>query len=274
MTTYAIGSVLGNYRLLSELLQHIDFNPAQDRLWFAGNLAGGPGSLQTLRMVKSFGKSALSVLGDNELQLMQIAAGFAEADLLPGAKEILDAEDKDELIRWLRRCSLVHHDSTLNFTIVHAGLPAEWTYSQALTFAFEVESGLTGPNYLAFLENRRLDQTRWHAKLRGWKRANFITNACTQIKYCNEQGRLDFQTIGPVGAQTAGLMPWYRVPNRANAQLRILFADDANFLDGSVPGIYPLPSIDGLSARNLDNPQQLISLPRRDFAIQARVGAA
>jgi len=271
MTTYAIGSVFGNDRLLSELLQHIEFNPAKDRLWFSGNLAGGRGSLQTLRMVKSLGKSAISVLGDNELLLMQIAAGFAEADSLSGAKEILDAQDKDDLINWLRRCSLVHHDSKLDFTMVHAGLPAEWTYSQVLTFAFEVESGLGGPNYLAFLENRRLDQTRWHAKLRGWKRANFITNACTQIKYCNEQGRLDFQAIGPVGSQTAGLMPWYRVPNRANAQLRILFADDANYLDDSVPGIYPLPSIDSLSARNLDNPQHVISLPRCEFAGQARV---
>lgn len=136
--------------------------------------------------------------------------------------------------------------------MVHAGLPGEWSFSQALTFAYEVESALTsGNNYPAFLENRRQDQSRWHAKLRGWKRLNFIANAYTLMKYCNEQGKLDFKASGAAQRQSDDLMPWYRVPNRVTANLNIVFADDAGFEDDTQPGIYPLPGGTRISALRL-----------------------
>ncbi|OAH96112.1 hypothetical protein [Methylomonas methanica] len=59
MTTYAIGSVNGDYRTLMQLLTTIGFDPLADRLWFAGNLVNqGPDSLQVLRYIKSLGKAS------------------------------------------------------------------------------------------------------------------------------------------------------------------------------------------------------------------------
>jgi len=252
MTTYAIGSVNGDYQSLLKLLETIAFDPDSDCLWFTGNLVnGGAQSLSVLRFVKSLGKKAVMVLGNQELHLLGVAAGFAEQGEDDTLDEILHAPDRDELLKWLRQRSLIHHDSKLNFTLVHAGIPGEWTFSQALTFAYEVESVLSGSNYAAFLENRRQDQSRWHAKLRGWKRLNFIANAYTLMKYCSAQGKLDFNAAGAVAAQTEGLIPWYRQPERITANLNIVFADDADFADAPLPGVYPLSSRTTLSSLRL-----------------------
>lgn len=258
MTTYAIGSVNGDYRTLMQLLTTIGFDPLADRLWFAGNLVNqGPESLQVLRFVKGLGKAAVLVLGKQELHLLSVALGYAELGPDDTLAEILNAPDRDELLKWLRLRSLIHHDSKLNFTLVHAGIPGEWTFSQALTFAYEVESVLSGSNYATFLENRKQDQSRWHAKLRGWKRLNFIANAYTQMAYCNEQGKLDFKAAGPIDSQPAGLMPWYRVPNRLTSQLNVVFADDAHFADSVYAGFHPLAA---LSALQLSTPTATITV--------------
>ena len=242
MALYAIGSINGNHKALQQLLGEIGFDPATDRIWLAGNLAGdNPQTLELLRFVKGLGKSAVSVLGDRDLQLLSAAAGLIEP--VSGFEPVLAASDRDELLNWLRQRGLIHHDAKLNYTLVHAGVPAEWSFSQAITFAYEVESVLSQNQYQAFLENYRQDQSRWHAKLRGWKRLNFVANAYTRMKYCNEAGKLDFSARGPVSAQSNGLLPWYRVPNRQAGQLRIAFADDAGFEDQNCSDVFPLPDV-------------------------------
>ncbi|WP_027159891.1 symmetrical bis(5'-nucleosyl)-tetraphosphatase [Methylobacter luteus] len=252
MTTYAIGSVKGDYQSLLKLLEKIHFAPDNDCLWFAGNLINeGPESLAVLRFVKSLGKQAVAVLGDQELRLLTAAEGLDQPAAGDTLDEILKAPDRDELLKWLRRRALIHHDSKLNFTLVHAGIPADWSFSQALTFAYEVESALCQDNYTTLLENRGQGQSRWHAKLRGWKRLNFIANAYTLMKYCDAQGKLDFNAKGPASTQAEGLMPWYRLPERMTAHLNIVFADEANFEDDAFPGIYPLSSQGSLSALKL-----------------------
>lgn len=143
MTTYAIGSVNGCYQSLLNLLEKIQFDPEHDNLWFAGNLIHRESEpLAILRFVKGLGKQAVTVLGDQEFHLLRLAEGFIPSEANDRLAEILNAPDRDELLKWLRQRPLIHHDSKLNFTLVHAGIPAEWSFSQALTFAYEVESVL------------------------------------------------------------------------------------------------------------------------------------
>ncbi|MFA5018976.1 MAG: metallophosphoesterase, partial [Methylobacter sp.] len=81
MTTYAIGSVKGNYRLLVKLLEKIQFDPDNDCLWFTGNLVNeGAESLAVLRFVKDLGKKAVTVLGNQELHLLALAEGFEQPE--------------------------------------------------------------------------------------------------------------------------------------------------------------------------------------------------
>lgn len=261
MATYAIGSVNGCYDALLKLLEKIQFDRENDHLWFTGNLVNtGLDSLAVLRFVRSLGKNAVSVLGNQELHLLKIAEGLVRPEAGDTLDEILDAPDRDELLKWLRCRKLIHHDSKLNFTLVHAGIPAEWSFSQALTFAYEAESAMAQGNYLALLENTGQSQSRWHAKLRGWKRLSFIINACTQMKYCNETGKLDFKTSGATGSQSEGLVPWYRLPGRMASHLNIIFSDDADFKDDIFPGIYPMPVHGKLSALKLAATPEKISI--------------
>lgn len=260
MTTYAIGRVNGDYRGLLELLEKIQFDPESDCLWFAGNVVNtGPDSLAVLRFIKDLGKKAVLVLGPQELRLLEIAAGFVVAEVDDVLDEILNAPDRDGLLNWLRRRGLIHHDAKLGFTLVHAGIPAEWTFSQALTFGYEVESALSGSNYAAFLENRMQDQTRWHAKLRGWKRLNFIANAYTLMNYCTPQGKLSFQAIETLPAD-AELVPWYQVADRQVTNTNIVFANQAGFTDQLPDGIYALPCHGSLVAMKLSIPPENILL--------------
>ncbi|MDD2759864.1 MAG: symmetrical bis(5'-nucleosyl)-tetraphosphatase [Methylomonas sp.] len=262
MTTYAISSVRGDYQTLMRLLQKIGFDAEHDRLWFCGNLVnGGPDSVSVLRFVKDLGKNAVTVLGSQELHLLRIADGITQATDADNLNPILSAPDRQELLKWLRQRGLIHHDAKLNFTMVHAGIPAEWTFSQALTFAYEVESALSGSQYLAFLENLKQDQSRWHAKLRGWKRTNFIANAYTRIAYCNEQGKLDFNARGAIAEQN-GLLPWYRMPERMSAHLNIVFSDETGFEDAPCSGIYPLACRATLSAWKLSATPEYIATTR------------
>ncbi|MGZ4970355.1 MAG: symmetrical bis(5'-nucleosyl)-tetraphosphatase [Methylobacter sp.] len=261
MTTYAIGSVKGNYQLLLKLLEKIQFDQENDCLWFTGNLVNeGPESLAVLRFVKDLGKKAVTVLGNQEMYLLALAEGFEQTEAGDTLDDILNAPDRDELLKWLRRRSFIHHDSKLNFTLVHAGIPVEWSFSQALTFSYEVESVLSMNNYTALLENRQRDQSRWSAKLRGWRRLRFIVNAFTLMKYYKEPGRLDFDASGAMTSQAEGVLPWYRLPDRLTANLNIVFADDANFEDDIFPGIYPITTQGSLSALKLEAEPERISV--------------
>jgi bis(5'-nucleosyl)-tetraphosphatase (symmetrical) len=261
MTTYAIGDVRGDLQTLQQLLEKIQFDKAQDTLWFTGNLVNsGPDSLGVLRFVKDLGKNAVTVLGDQELRLL----GSAEETIQPNDdfKDILNAPDRDDLLKWLIQRPLLHNDA--NFILVHAGIPAEWSLSQAQTLAMEAESSLTMLDRKAFFENIFADDpTRWHAKHRGWKRLRYIINAFTRMHYCNEMGRLDFSAISPVDTPPDGYIPWYRKADRATANRNIIFGHRP--LDGpNLPGIFPLDtgcSNGGtLSALKISSAPELISV--------------
>lgn len=240
MTTYAIGDVQGRFQTLLQLLEKIRFNRSHDTLWFTGNLVNsGPDSLEVLRFVKNLGKQAVTVLGDQEMRLLTIAEDVEPQRPEDAFDEILAAPDRNELLKWLRQRPFLHYEA--NFTLVHAGIPAEWSLSQAQTFAMEAEFSLSMGNHKSFLENIAGDDpSRWHAKHRGWKRLRFITNALTRMCYCNEKGRLDYNAKESHETLPQGYVPWYRLAGRAMANQNIIFGHWGAPNDEYVPGIFPL----------------------------------
>ena len=129
MARYAIGDIQGCYDELLALLDKLKFDPAQDKLWFVGDLVNrGPKSLSTLRFIRSLGDAAVTVLGNHDIYLLRLACE-AEGDFIRKRRDtlqvILDSPDRDGLLDWLRRRPLLHVED--DFVLVHAGLLPVWT---------------------------------------------------------------------------------------------------------------------------------------------------
>ncbi|HEX5313828.1 MAG TPA: metallophosphoesterase, partial [Gammaproteobacteria bacterium] len=118
MAVFAIGDVQGCAQALKSLLARIRFDPADDLLWFTGDLVNrGPRSLEVLRFVRGLGERAITVLGNHDLHLIAMAAGLKPPT--PGLAAVLEAEDGAELIAWLRARPLLHHDPRYGYVLVH-----------------------------------------------------------------------------------------------------------------------------------------------------------
>ena len=224
MTTWAIGDLQGCYEPTQRLLERIGFDPAADTLWFCGDLVNRGGeSLETLRLVHSLRNHCHVVLGNHDLSLLAIAERdeAQQRRVNPDLRRILFADDRDELLDWLRARPLLHADRKLGWMMVHAGLGPKWTTAMAEGHAEEVQRRLRGNNYRKLLRSMYGDRPVWSSGLRGVDRERAIINVFTRMRYCTPRGRIAFDEKGPPGTQAAGLYPWYAVPGRAERDLRI-----------------------------------------------------
>ena len=226
MATWAIGDIQGCLAEFRALLTAIDFDPTRDRLWLTGDLVNrGPDSLGVLREVMALGETLTMVLGNHDLHLLACAliAGV-RARRRDTIADVLVAPDRDVLLDWLRRQPLLHHDATLGYAMVHAGLPPSWDLAAARDRAAEVEQTLRGEDVGAFLAAMYGNEpAAWEASLSGHTRLRFITNCFTRIRYCDARGRIDLDEKGGPATAADGLMPWFAVPGRASADTRIVF---------------------------------------------------
>jgi bis(5'-nucleosyl)-tetraphosphatase (symmetrical) len=223
MATYAIGDVQGCYTELRLLLDHIAFDPCQDRLHFVGDLVNrGPHSLQTLRFIKNLGAAAETVLGNHDLHLLAVACGVSKTKHRDTFGDVLSAPDRDEVLDWLRRRPLLQQAG--EFYLIHGGLPPQWTMETAARCALEVEKALHGADVSEFFSHMYGDSpAQWSDDLQGWPRLRFITNCLTRLRYCDAEGHLDMKEKGAPGTQPAHLLPWFRIAKRASAGAKVLF---------------------------------------------------
>ncbi|MFY9261052.1 MAG: symmetrical bis(5'-nucleosyl)-tetraphosphatase [Gallionella sp.] len=223
MATYVIGDIQGCYTELQSLLGAIAFDATRDRLWFVGDLVNrGPQSLAVLRLVKSLGESAITVLGNHDLHLLAVAAGVAKLHHGDTLDEILNAPDREELLTWLRHRPLFHVSG--QFAMVHAGLLPDWTIAQAAQLAREVEMTLRRDDYVSFLQKMYGNQPNaWDATLSGHKRSRLIINAMTRMRICTEGGEMEFKFKGEMQHIPDGYQPWFTLPQRASRDETILF---------------------------------------------------
>ena len=225
MAVWAIGDLQGCYGVTQRLLEKIRFDPAQDRLWFCGDLVNRGGeSLETLRLVHSLREYSTVVLGNHDLSLLAISERSPEDQrkVNPDLQRVLFAPDRDDLVGWLRHCPLLHSDRTLGWMMVHAGLAPKWTTGHAEKHAREVERRLHGEGYRKLLRNMYGDYPAWSPALRGIERERAIINIFTRLRYCSTRGRIAFDQKGAPGTQLAGLYPWYEVPGKAERDLKIV----------------------------------------------------
>lgn len=223
MATYAIGDIQGCFEALQRMLALIEFEPTQDRLWFVGDLVNrGPDSLAALRFIKDLGDGAVTVLGNHDLHLLTVAAGFARLHRGDTLSEILEAPDREDLLHWLRTRKLMHAED--GWAMVHAGLLPQWSVEQALALAQEVECALAGPDYLGLLSTMYGNQPEeWRDDLAGMDRLRVIINAMTRLRLCSRSGRMEFRHKSAPRSLPEGYFPWYAIPGRQSAGHPIIF---------------------------------------------------
>lgn len=242
MTIYAVGDIQGCFSCLEKLLDKVSFTPRRDQLWAVGDLVNrGPASLQTLRFCKSLGDSFCTALGNHDLSLLAIAHGAKAPGRKDTLQEILTAPDRHSLLEWLQHQPvMISHGQ---YSLVHAGIPPQWTIEDAQGYASELETALRSPTTSnRFFKTMYGNEPRcWRDDLEGNDRLRAITNYFTRMRYCDEQGALELQNKLPPANGPVGYLPWYSHSHRKTRNNAIIFGHWAS-LNGSVDvdNVYPL----------------------------------
>ena len=242
MATYAIGDVQGCFGSLMALLETLRFDPASDRLWLTGDLVNrGPRSLETLRFVRGLGDRAVTVLGNHDLHLLGVVCGRRQLKAGDTLTKVLEAPDRDELIAWLRRQPLLHRDADRGITMVHAGLPPQWTLDVAQACAAVVESELRGDGIKKLMWQMSGNQCdTWSATLPYADQLGYVVNCLTRLRYCDPTGHLELREKGPPGSQSPPYLPWFAVPERLHASETVIFGHWASLGACNEPGVHAL----------------------------------
>ncbi len=223
MATYAIGDVQGCYDELGRLLDKIRFDPAADRLWFTGDLVNrGPRSLKVLRLVRQLGDRAVTVLGNHDLHLVA-AQARGKARPKDTFHDVLEADDCEELLAWLRRRPLLHVED--GWTMVHAGLAPQWSLARAQAVCGAASRLIASSRSDVFFRDHMYGNTpdTWSDDLRGWVRLRFVINCCTRLRVCTPAGAMRLDYTGSPQRAPAPTKPWFAVPGRRSRRATIVF---------------------------------------------------
>ncbi len=224
MANYIIGDIQGCFDELNCLLEKADFDPAKDTVWFAGDLvARGPKSLESLRFVKSLGRSAKTVLGNHDLHLLAVSLGIHPQKKKDRTAAIFSAPDKEELLNWLRHQPLLaEHDE---FMVCHAGISPQWDRKQARSASQEIEAILQSDKWQSLIENMYANTPDlWDDRLQGIERYRYIINAFTRMRFCHPDGRLDMNCkLPPAQVSNHELLPWFKLKQRVKLDKVVLF---------------------------------------------------
>ncbi|AMN49493.1 MULTISPECIES: symmetrical bis(5'-nucleosyl)-tetraphosphatase [unclassified Psychrobacter] len=212
---YVIGDLQGCYAAYQKLLETLDFDPTQDKLWFAGDLvARGEDSLNTLRHVKALCEqgAAATVLGNHDLNLLAVWRGATKIRKKDKTAPIFAAEDSEELLQWLRRQPILAYPDERT-VLVHAGIPPHWTIDVAAQYAQQLEAQLKGSlqqldRLLPHLYSKNADD--WHDNINGFTKMRAISNYFTRMRLCKQDGTLEFSFTSSLDQHMPDdFMPWF-----------------------------------------------------------------
>lgn len=220
---YLIGDVQGCDDALGRLLDRVGFSPSRDHLVLLGDLVNrGPDSLAVLRRLRGFGAAATCLLGNHDLHLLAVAHGVRRAHRSDTLGDVLAAPDRSDWLDWLRTRRMAVQRA--GWLCVHAGVPPQWDADETLALAAEVEAMLAGDALPAFLQVMYGNEpARWDEALRGADRWRFVINALTRMRFCTDDGRLDFHAKGGVASAPPGHRAWFEVPGRRTAGVPMAF---------------------------------------------------
>jgi len=221
---WMIGDIQGCCESFNELLNHPEIaRDEQAQFWIAGDLVNrGPQSLQTLRQLMAMEDRCVILLGNHDLHLLAIAAGVRAPGKNDTFQHILTAPDAGDIIDWLRHRKMAHFEQ--GHLLIHAGVLPKWTVKKTLSLAQEVETQLRGKQWKRTIQKMFGNEPdHWKDTHSGGKRLRVIVNALTRLRMCNAKGHMSLSLKASPTPRQDGLMPWFDVPNRATAEVTVVF---------------------------------------------------
>ena len=223
MALYLVGDIQGCDEALERLLTEIAFSPSRDTLYVLGDLVNrGPDNVGVLRRLMGYGSSAHCVLGNHDLHLLAVSQGVRALHRQDTVQDILQSPDRVALLDWLRQQHMAMQVGQV--LMVHAGVLPQWTATQTLALAREVETVLRGDALATFLPQMYGGlPNQWHDDLVGADRLRVIVNALTRLRFCDAHGAMDFSVKESADKAPAHLMPWFEVPERRTQDVLVAF---------------------------------------------------
>jgi bis(5'-nucleosyl)-tetraphosphatase (symmetrical) len=220
---FLIGDLQGCSDALDRLLAEIGFSPSRHRLHVLGDLVNrGPDSLGTLQRLRALGDAATCLLGNHDLHLLAVAAGVRRPQRSDTLQAVLQSPERDAWLEWLKQCKLA--DRAHGWLLVHAGVLPQWDAEQTLALAAEVEAMLRSERLDAFLPQMYGNApARWDNTLHGADRWRVVINALTRLRFCTEDGTMDFSVKDSAAAAPPGHKPWFQIASRRTREQPVAF---------------------------------------------------
>jgi len=170
------------------------------------------------------------------LHLLAVYAGISRNKPKDRLTPLLEADDADELINWLRRQPLLQVDEEKKLVMGHAGITPQWDIETAKKCAREVEAVLASDSYPLFLDAMYGDMpNNWSEDLTGLARLRFSTNALTRMRYCFPNGQLDMICKDAPESALPPLKPWFNIEGPVARDYTIVFGHWASLEGKGTP---------------------------------------
>ncbi len=259
---YAIGDVQGCFKTLSALLKKIKFKPDRDRIFFLGDVVNrGNNSLDVLRLISSNTDNMQMVFGNHDFHLLVCALTERSPNRKDTFQDILSAFDKVKLLDYLlERPLAIKHQNAL---LVHAGVPPQWSIADVLTNSKLVEKNLQSDNVNNFLSKMYGNSPyTYDENLSNEEKSRYTINALMRMRFCKENGELEFDHKLNTDKNPEGYKAWFLHPKREMRNQQIFFGHWSTLEGVEIKNVYPLDHGcvwgDKLSAYDLTN-QEIIS---------------
>ncbi|MCP4445307.1 MAG: symmetrical bis(5'-nucleosyl)-tetraphosphatase [Myxococcales bacterium] len=204
---YAIGDVQGCFESLQALLKQLPLQD-EDRIWLCGDLVNrGPMSAEVLRWAMAQGERLRVVLGNHDLHLLSAAAGKRKAKARDTFQDVLDADDREELLGWLVRQPLAVREG--EYLMVHAGLHPSWMAEPVLSIAKQCEDALQSGMWHAAWKRSRPIPPVWCESLEDTDRIASALSVLVGVRAVYADGRLETGFTGPPEQCPDGARPWF-----------------------------------------------------------------
>lgn len=213
MALYIVGDIQGCCSELKALLKQVNFDLQHDQLWAAGDIiARGEESLETIRFVRSLGKSFKMVLGNHDLHLLAIYHGIKRNKKSDKLERLLSAPDLPDIVKWLSKQPLLLKIPKEKAYLSHAGFNPQWTLKEAkenAKFAEKLISSKAQKNWLAAMYGEK--PNNWADVKTKEERFRFTINSFTRMRFCYLNGRLEFSCKQNANNAPENLTPWFNL---------------------------------------------------------------